>query len=380
MYKIFIIGNSNSIWTREYVRNIHDNNANEIFITAYDPLTNDAEQDYNGMGVKVVNLYSHNKYLNKISKAIKLAKFLIFDCKKLKMDYIDLQSPPHNFQATIIYHLLKKTKSNVIIEFWGSDIMRVGSSGASRMYPLMKIAKYINVSTEEIANKFESHYGKEFSHKYVSAKFGSLAFSEIKKNVESNDSKGYKSEFGLSEDKITIAIGHNGNVEQQHVAVLDELKKINEDLKTKIQLLIHLGYGASKEYVADVAKCAEECGISTVILEQLYDLKTIAKLRLSTDIMIHAQTTDALSGSIRECLYAGAILLNPSWISYDEFDQLGISYVKYSEFNEITPLLEDVLLDNKKIDISGNKKALEDAFSWDAVRKDWKRIFNERTS
>ncbi|MBR5128562.1 MAG: hypothetical protein IKU67_00800, partial [Firmicutes bacterium] len=79
MYKVFIIGNSNSIWTREYVRNIHANGKNEIYITAYEPLTEESRQDYEEMEVTVVNLFSKNRLLNKVSKMFNLAKFCLFD-------------------------------------------------------------------------------------------------------------------------------------------------------------------------------------------------------------------------------------------------------------------------------------------------------------
>ena len=380
MYKVFIIGNSNSIWTREYVRNIHADGKNQIFITAYDPLTEEAASDYKEMGVTVVNLFSKNRVLNKVSKTFKLAKFCLIDCKKYGIDYVDIQSPPHSIQATFLYYFLKNVKADIIIEFWGSDIMRVSSEGAKRMHPLFSIASYVNVSTKEIRDSFKAHYGDEFDSRFVAAKFGSLAFGEIKKLKEKDDKKLCKARFGLDENKLTVAIGHNGNMEQQHVAVLNELKTLREDLKEKIELMIHLGYGVPGGYADEVKKAAEECGISFIILEELYDLKNIAKLRVATDIIVHAQTTDALSGSIRECLYAGGVLLNPSWISYEEFDRLGIEYVKYDDFDEIASYIEKLIIGDIGMDIGHNIEALGEAFSWDAVKKDWMMIFNERTS
>lgn len=380
MYKVFIIGNSNSIWTREYVRNIHAGGKNEIFITAYDPLTAESQQDYEEMGVNVVNLFSKNSLLNKVSKTFNLAKFCLFDCKKYGIDYVDIQSPPHSIQATFLYHFLKNVKADIIIEFWGSDIMRVSSEGAKRMYPLFSISDYVNVSTKEIRDSFKAHYGDEFDSRFVAAKFGSLAFGEIKKLKEIGDKKLCKAQFGLDEKKVTVAVGHNGNKEQQHIAVLNQFKNLKAELKEKVELLIHLGYGLPGGYADEVKKAAEECGISYVVLEELYDLKNIAKLRFATDIIVHAQTTDALSGSIRECLYAGGVLLNPSWISYEEFDRLGIEYVRYDDFDEIASYVERLITGDITVDIEHNIEALGEAFSWDAVKKDWMMIFNERTS
>lgn len=377
MYNIFVIGNANSIWTREYIRNIHVNGENNIYISAYESLSPQAEDELKEMGVKAVRLYSSNKLVDKIKKTIKLCWFCMFKYKKLNIDFIDIQSPPHTVQAKLLFLFLKKTIANVEISFWGSDILRINKEDAERIRPLLSIAQYINVCTDEMLQKFHYFYGNMFDNKLKSAKYGSPAFSEIKKLAENGSVDRCKKQFGLDEKKLVVAVGHNGNEEQQHIAVLEQLKSLDETIKDKIQLIIHLGYGTLGNYMNEVENAAIDSGISFVILDKLLDLKKIAALRVATDIIIHAQTTDALSGSIRECLYAGAILMNPSWITYKEFDENGVQYIRYDDINDISSHLVKIVKGDINIDVKKNTEIMENCFSWDSVRKEWLRIFHE---
>ena len=109
------------------------------------------------------------------------------------------------------------------------------------------------------------------------------------------------------------------------------------------------------------------------ILDEFLDKEKTAMLRYAVDIFIHAQISDALAGSIKEYLYAGAILINPAWIDYSECKALGIKYWEYAEWNELPNLLEEVLKIDSK-DVEKNRELLYDYFSWNAVKPEWDKI------
>ena len=81
---------------------------------------------------------------------------------------------------------------------------------------------------------------------------------------------------------------------------------------------------------------------------------------------IHAQISDALAGSIKEYLYAGAVLINPEWIDYSECKEIGIGYLEYKAWEEIPNLLEKALRLNKDMLLS-NREKLYNYFSWNAL-------------
>ena len=132
----------------------------------------------------------------------------------------------------------------------------------------------------------------------------------------------------------------------------------------------------NEAYYKELQCALENCGIEYLIIDKKLSLDEIAILRQATDIFIHAQITDAFSATVREVIYSNAILINPNWIHYDEFDAHGVEYLQYSEFCEITQIVENVLNGKISIDIERNAEIVYSHYSWDAVLKDWQRIYN----
>lgn len=117
-------------------------------------------------------------------------------------------------------------------------------------------------------------------------------------------------------------------------------------------------------------------GIDYVIVDQMLPLESIGKLRVATDIFVHAQTTDALSGTIRECIFSEAILINPIWIRYQEYEKLGVDYIEYEQFDLLPEIIDDYLDGKYHIDTKRNAKLVSSVYSWDAVREDWLKVIN----
>ena len=185
-----------------------------------------------------------------------------------------------------------------------------------------------------------------------------------------------KKHFGLAADKMSIAIGYNGHRRHQHLKVIDEFSKLSISQKNKLQLIIHfVGYDdlAYEELLKNALK---NCGIEYVFIARSLDFSEIAVLRLATDIFIHAQTTDGLSGSIRECLYAGTIVVNPVWIEYGELKKIGVEYIEYQEFSELNDIIENCIQEKISINLEKNRELIYDHYSWEALEGDWISVFN----
>jgi hypothetical protein len=264
-----------------------------------------------------------------------------------------------------------------VISFWGSDILAINDDEAKTLMSLLKRAKKINLPSKEMEETFEKFFQTKYAHKYVCGKYGSLAYDYID-NIKSSMSKAdCKSYFDLNTNKITVMIGHNGIREQQHLAVIEQLTKLDKVDKDKLQVVIHMNFFFDEEYFKEIQSALEHSGIEYKMIVKKMDLLEIAKLRLATDIFIHAQTVDALSGSVREALYAGEVLIHGSWVKYSELDESGVEYVKYDTFDQLNSRLKDVLYDNLEIDRSSNLKILRTKYSWESVLEGWKAIFYE---
>ena len=168
-------------------------------------------------------------------------------------------------------------------------------------------------------------------------------------------------------------MGYNGGEQQQHVPAIRALAALSDEEKSGIQLLLHMGYKKDAAYLEKVRTAAQGSGIAYRLLPEELELRAAAKLRVATDVMLHAQTNDAMSGTIRECVYAGAILVNPAWIRYEEFDALQVDYVRYASFSELTDRAASLLRGDVRVDTEKNTAIMGKQYSWQAVRADWEK-------
>lgn len=372
MQNVLLVGNAQSLWVKEYVKHIHCFVGNKVLLTDYYGLSEAEKAFYDNLGVGLLDVTSDNgiKRMLKCYKAFNSASVNA----KGKIDVIDIQSPPHSIQAKILEKASRKMGVKPVITFWGSDILMVDTKGASRMKGLLDCSEYINIGTKHMHDKLREFYGDVYDDKCRYVGFGSPALETIKDLKSSIDK--CKLFFGLDPIATTIAIGYNGRKEQQHLKVIEQLSKLDEPTKERIQIVMHLAYGLEDAYKTEIEKAITSAGVKCKLLEDFYDLETMAMLRKATDIMIHAQVSDGLSGSIRETVYAGSTLLNPSWIRYDRFDEEGVDYIKYDSFDELPEIISNVIEGKVVVDKERNRRLIYDGYSWDYVRDKWMAMFN----
>lgn len=373
MKKVLVIGNASSVWTKEYIKNIHIKQGNSVWVTCYNKLSPDDEIFYKYINVNLVDLKSNGKF-TRMFKYYRVFKNF-FDVHGSDLDIIDIQGPPHSWQADIIYNVFKSSNTRIIVTFWGSDILQIGAKGAKHLKRILKISRWINIGTLHMHDKLREFYGNRFDSKCTYVGFGGPALTYIR---DCKMSKGdAKKEIGLDSSKTIIAVGYNGRREQQHLEAIGAIANLPRNYKSKLQLLIHIGYNTEKGYKEQIEEKLKNSGLDYLILEEMLDLKEIAVMRIATDIFLHAQTSDGLSGSIREAVYSGSVLLNPTWIRYDKFDKDGVDYVKYTDFEDLTTKLKLTLDGIIKIDREKNREILYNEYSWEAVERKWMRMFDD---
>ena len=103
----------------------------------------------------------------------------------------------------------------------------------------------------------------------------------------------------------------------------------------------------------------------------------MSKLRKTTDIFILAQTTDALSNSMLESLYAGAIVINASWLRYSSLKNEGVYYLTFDSFDRMNRVLVNILnnYDQEKENCLINKEKIAKISSWYYLRDNWKNLY-----
>ena len=371
--RVLLIANAQSVWVKELIRCIHVPLGHQVSLLTFNFVSPELEDFYQKTGTELIKIGQRTGIRGKADKAVKLFAFAAEHYHAY--DLIILHSPPHSIQASFLAKALRRMDCKTITVFWGSDIQAISQKDAKKMECILKQSSAINLSTEPMRKAFAALFPAYKAMPVYQANFGSPAFSFIDEAEHKYSRVACKEHFGLNPQKMCVAVGYNGKPSQQHIMAIRALSKLAVEDKRCLQMLIHMGYGGQRDYIRQVEAEAEKADIEYKLIPHMLDMDEIALLRRATDIMLHAQTNDALSGTVRECIYAEAILINPTWITYTEFDEMGVSYVKYTSFDEIPGCLRSVLTGKTVIEMEHNKRLMATRFSWEAVRPAWLDMF-----
>lgn len=367
--KIVIVGNANSTFTKGYIKNVLAEKRIPITLICE---TNKLFRDfYNEYGIKVIAIRENSK-VERIP-VIKTLNYLTQVGRCLKDENADLVIIHYAWPYLLRIYPMLKLKAKTILVYWGSDLLRASSRELKKAKKAVELADHIVVLTDEMKDIFLQQYGKELSRKLSLIDFGVSAFNEIDKIQNSNYDRSNLIGEGNAA-KTTVTIGYNARPEQQHIEITKRLGNLSEEEKNRLVLIYPMTYPTGKEeYILEIKKLSEELGFKSVFLTDYMDEQGVAKLCVSTDIFIHAQTTDALSTSMIEQLYSGTVVLNGSWLHYSFLDKLGIKYKSF-DFADLPSILSQLLkqpIQNNEY----NKEKLKANCSWEKCNRLWNELF-----
>jgi len=375
MKKILIVGNADRITVKQYIEHILLENNYEIYLTNFfgEPKYSNFYAKNNIRLVNVVRL----PIVGSLFGVGFMMRILTLILKRQRYDIIHI----HNMHLShiIAAHLAgsKWLSTNIIGSYWGSDLFRGGAIRHKIVKYFLGYFRYLCIATDEMREKFMSVYGDVFNHKIKRVLFATSIFDNISEVLEAHTIEDCKTYFEIDSKKIVASVGYNAIKEQQHVEVIAQIAKIPKTVHDKIFWIFQMTYGsASEKNISDVKEQLGQIeGVNYVVLTEFMTDEEIAKLRVATDIFVHAQTTDAFSASVQEFLYAGTTVVNPVWIEYSQLKTLGIELIEYSNFNELPTLLERLVL-NQGPRVENNREKLDNISSWRAVKSDWRKLYD----
>lgn len=377
--KILIIGNANSFWIKEYTEYILSEGCNEIFIASKSVINKDFKDFYNKHNINILQTDRGTFLFDRIPKL----KTLVNMFRKVKkeagngmFDVIHIHSVPSNFMITFLNKFIVRFGKKIVCTYWGSDLLSKPKEQLIKAIPCLDKAECISYSSDGMDSYFHGVFGDIYNEKIVRAKFG-ISIYDIIDEVKNHKSKDECKEFfNIEKNKISVMIGYNGSIRQNHLNVIDQLAKLDNEILDKLNIVIQLSYGLPcDEYRQNIIDEISKINVKHVIIDNFLNREESAVLRIATDIFIHAQESDAFSASIQECVYAGSILLNPSWIMYKEFDDIGIDYIKYNSFDELPMIIKNITDGKIKISNNGKVRELYKKYSWNAVKEDWLKLY-----
>lgn len=328
---------------------------------------------YNLYNVEFVNLFKKNhilKYLPKISNYLVFKKNLKELSRTAPLDYIHIHYVGNYSFMRVAYKIIRKSCKKLILTFWGSDILNINKSNAKKIKKLIKNADTLVCGTKPIHDEVIKQFGIDNESKIKKCIFGNVILTEENDELSEKINK---------KEKTVIAIGYNGSKRQQHIKVIKTLSGLPEQYKKNIYILVQASYGNGDiEYLKQVELELKNSGFEWEIITKYLNVSETIALRKNVDIFIHAQTSDAMSASVLEYIYYDTFVLNPKWIEYDEWKEMGINYIEYENFDDIRGLVIKIIDDSNKLLLGENKKIIKEQFSWLACADSWRRLYDEK--
>lgn len=271
---------------------------------------------------------------------------------------------------------LKKNGAKIITSLFGSDLFRTSSAQKELQKHIFDACDAI-VLSKNMVSYFETYFPNQ-SHKYYYNQYGSRRLDIIQKMKLSSDRTKLRQKFNIKEDQIVVTCGYNAKREQQHIAMLEQIEKLADPVKSKLVLLYPLTYGNADAYLNELKVRLSKSGINYQCFESRLSEEELAETKLISDITINTQTTDALANSIKEAMVAGDVLLLGDWLPYDIYLDLGVFFVPAS-FETLTDSLSDIIghMDDYKNKSQPNQSIIMNFASWKILVPEWISLYKK---
>ncbi len=373
--KVLVFGDAEVSFIKQYVASVLIPLGYDVYIGVKHTLSEKDLAEYTKVGAHPVKLPS---YGNKIFKSIPFISgfsymLRTYFClrKQGPFDIIHVHYISKNALMTSL--MLKTKKTKIVASFWGSDLFRKTDKHLKSLTCLFDKIDVITYSTKRMLKAIRDIYSNRYDKKLKLALFGSEVYRIIDSVKKTKSVAQCRTEFGLPQDKFVVAIGYNKTPNQQADIAIRAISQIDDSKKKNLHLFLQMGYGTTtNEYLSSVQTAAEQSGITFTKLERYVTMEELAQLRYGVDIFINTETTDAFSASMQEYLSAGATVMNPQWLVYDELDDNKVSYINYKTFENLPKALSEVM-DTMSIGkrISENADIIWNMSSWEANRQRW---------
>lgn len=382
--KILIVGDAGSVFIKQFIEYVLlDNSKNTIVLLSEYSINEDYRKFYEENGVLIEPLIiSKNRFLSSIPKLrSSYGNVLWCDYIRKKYAFFDLiHVHGLNCSRGNIGIYLKNITKKLVITVWGDEIFRKTKGTLKAYQKYYNRADVITLSTTDMYKAFCAAYGDKYNHKISMNKFAIGLLDTIDYLKKEKSRKDLCLEFGiLDPSKKIVFVGHNGREAQRHIEITRALKMLPVKVRKEITLLYTMTYGVKNEAYMRTLQTEIDClGCDYVILREFLNEEKTAKLRCVCDVMLHAQKTDAFSASLMESLYAGAIIINGSWLIYNDLPQSRNRFVEYDTLEELPVKLVDVLdnFEGYKNRFIDNQEIIRSICSREYTTRDWKKTLS----
>lgn len=284
-----------------------------------------------------------------------------------KYDLINI----HYLQAIFYYcaDKLLRISNNILLSPWGSDILRVKKRQLKKLSALASKVRYISCGRSE-QGRFRQDIIRLLNvpeEKLINIGFGTEMIDSLNHHTGLTREEA-KNHLNLK-DRYVIVCGYNAHRAQNHIKIIESIASKKEALPDNLVLLLPMTYGIDLKYIECVEKRAKESGLSYKILSNYLSNEELIYVRKCADMFIHAQDTDANSGSLAEYLLCKAKVINASWLIYPHREKYGRPYYVFDSFDN----LGEVIVQAYKSDVC----LVSDLLIQDILKDGWSQVGNQ---
>lgn len=277
----------------------------------------------------------------------------------------------HVFLVVPTYRLLWKVLSSKarknILTFFGSEYYR--SNFLYRIFTkgMAKRASWVTASNAQTLIDVCDYYSVQPEKRRL-CRFG-LSILEAIEQLTPEVFTACCAELGIPENRICISVGYNAAPIQNHILILNEIKKCEKELPEF--MLCFQFHGHRTSYVKEVLAETERLELPYMIIDQLDEIH-LAAYRKRIDVCIQLQKTDQFSGAMQEHLFAGSRVITGAWLPYKVLDDSKTDYSRIHKIEELHSVLPTIL---SRIPDPGNKEIIRAVSSWEVTVRSWYDLY-----
>lgn len=292
-----------------------------------------------------------------------------------EIDLLHIQglfSPKEELRYCKIFH-----RKPIVVSCWGSDVLRTDSPKTyTQQQRVLKRADAITVCSPEFRDIVLAKYGQDLREK--------IYFTQFSPNIEGvleadHDlaRENFRESHKIEPEKVCVGIGHNGHEANQHLGILESIKKLNPEISQLIHLILPMTYGSQPAYLEKVKAALVASGLTYEIITEFMDDQAVAELRHALDVFIYAPISDAFSASVSQALAAGSECILGSWLPYKLRAQAGLKYTEINTIEEAGEALASVIpknLGDKDRQLT-NRTASIEMFNPEKLGRQWASVY-----
>lgn len=376
MKRILIVCPDSKHFIQEYIKNVFTDKSQDIIFISMNADLEDRTWKENGVTVyNLKNRVDENKY-----RTILMAPFRLLSLRKKigKVDVIHYHYIDSRFTRLVDF-FIRRRDERVLLTFWGSDLLKASNRVIQKFSRLFKLAYKIVVMSAEMKEVLEKNTDGLFNDKTIVLDFGNSTIEMIKATDRPGVKEIIKRDYGIPTDRIIVHMGYNGSQAQQHIKLAKALETLDTSLKEQLFIVVPFGYGCLNEgYKRAVSDALNTVGIDYRIDTEYLNQEEVVLYRLTADVFLYGQETDAISSSVIEYLCAGAYVIKPKWLDYSLFITHGVKMEEYDTFEDLSFALGNVLMDDRvnSVNYDLNKEVVLQIKSWKNIKEKWLKLYS----